>query len=82
MYSRNPLSRMTNLSLRIKCSEHPKCFENLQIHDPPHRYELMKKISACYLTIRLKHIGKVKNEEQIAQKVRQKFNKLTLFLNQ
>ena len=57
---------------------HPQCFNSIGTH----RNIFIRKIVNCYVTLKLKHLSKMKNQSLHKKKIRHQFNKLVLFKNQ
>ena len=47
-----------------------------------HRNSFIKKVVQCFLTLKLRHMSKLKNEDICKARIRHKYNKLVLFSNQ
>ena len=47
-----------------------------------HRNLFIKKVVQCFLTLKLKHMAKLKNEDICKARIRHKYNKIVLFSNQ
>ena len=59
-------------------SLHSEMFRNLDCHS----YELLKKIVACYVSIRFKSFAKKKNEELKKKRLRSKLSRMIIFSHQ
>ena len=47
-----------------------------------HRNNFIRKVARCFITLKLNHFAKIKNENLHKKKIRTKFNKMVLFNNQ
>ena len=62
-------------------TQHPNIFAAAN-HEAMHKYDLVKTICRVYLSIRLKHIAREKNENIKRNKMRKKLSRLIIFKHQ
>ena len=77
-------SILKKLSVRISgamVTQHPNIFIHAD-HAALHKYALIKEICAVFLSIRMKHIAKEKNQEIKKDRIRKKLSRLIIFKHQ
>ena len=84
------VQKIQNNVIEILNARHPKLFESLDLHVDnqrldncvSHRVLMIKKIILCYLSLRLKHFCKLKNETELDKRMKRKATKLVHFKSQ
>ena len=81
------IDRIFLRTVDILKSKYPTTFSNFDNHvdtcsvTTSHRFQLIKKIVSCFITMRLKHLCKERNEHS-GVKIRRKLSRIILFKNQ